>query len=144
MSTSCLGSVRNHICGSEEELSNASLNCTKASIGLGAITGVALFIIACVGAAGHLPASTLGWASIGLGGGMVVSNLTAGNLKHRDKILAVIQILGLASIFALGSLGVTGVLNAQQLGYGLIGTHLGTNLLSRIRQGSRSQETLED
>ncbi|MBS0623130.1 MAG: hypothetical protein JSS62_00745 [Verrucomicrobia bacterium] len=144
MSTSCLGSVRNHIWGSKEELSNASLMCSRASIGLGAITGVALFIIACVGAAGHLSPSTLGWASIGLGGGMVVSNLTAGNLKYRDKILTALHILSLASIFALGSLGVTGVLSAQHLGYGLIGTYLGTNILARIREGSRSPRTLND
>lgn len=84
-----------------------------------ALSGVALFVIGCLGAAGILPGSTVGWVAIGLGAGTLILNLAQGKLKDR-KITLILAALGAVLPITLGALGVTGVLSGTQLGYGII------------------------
>lgn len=85
--------------------------------------GAALFIIACIGAAGILPGSTMGWAAVGLGGGMLAFNLAAGNLKNRKTQVITIALLAISYI-TVGGLGAAGILSGTQVGWGVIGSAL--------------------
>jgi len=84
------------------------------------VSGLALFIIACLGMSGALPASTVGWCAVGIGGGTFLLRLANGDLKKR-KCDVVVDILCTATLVILGSLGSAGVLSAYQLGSGIIG-----------------------
>lgn len=88
-------------------------------IGIGNLSNIALLIIGCVGAAGILPGSTMGWLALGLGGGSFALNLAAGKLKKR-KITLVLAAISVLLPVILGSLGAAGILSGTQIGWGLI------------------------
>jgi hypothetical protein len=87
--------------------------------GMSKLTGVALFIIACIGAAGILPGSTMGWIAIGLGGGSFALKLAAGQLKDKKITLLLTALLTLFPI-VIGGLGVAGIFSGVQIGWILI------------------------
>ncbi len=90
---------------------------TSASV----VTGLALFVIGCVAAAGAFPGSAaLGWTAIGLGAGTLALSLALGKLKLRrcELIGTSLQVV---AIVAVGALGVAGVLSATQLGWAIVG-----------------------
>ncbi|MFZ0565168.1 MAG: hypothetical protein WAM28_03185 [Chlamydiales bacterium] len=119
-SNDCLGKLQAKL-----QVEKQALTTTRGRIfdGLGKVTESALFIIACIGAAGILPGSTMGWVAIGLGGGSFALNLAAGKLKDR-KINLLIGALSAIIPIVIGSLGVTGVLSGVQVGWGTLAPNL--------------------
>ena len=83
--------------------------------GVAGLSILALIIIGCVGAAGILPGSTMGWSAIGLGGGGLLFNLASGKLKERKITLLVTALLFTLLPIVLGALGVTGILSGARL-----------------------------
>jgi hypothetical protein len=94
-----------------------------AIMGLSAITGLTLFIIGCVGAAGAFPGSAIGWVTVGLAGGGFALNLAVGNLEKR-KVELIVGALVAAVLITVGALGGTGLLSTIQVGWGIIGASL--------------------
>jgi hypothetical protein len=87
---------------------------------------LALFVIGCIGAAGILPSSTMGWSAIGLGGaGFLLHITTEDKWKERKMTLLIGTAISLLPV-VLGALGVTGILSGIQVGWGLIGIPLTT------------------
>ncbi|MCC5833081.1 MAG: hypothetical protein JJU12_08605 [Chlamydiales bacterium] len=115
-SSGCLGKMQ-----AEQQ----ALTTTRGGIfdGLSKVTSFALLIIACVGAAGILPGSTMGWLAIGLGGGAFALSLAAGKLKDRKITLLIGALFALIPI-VVGSLGVTGILSGVQVGWGILAPNL--------------------
>ena len=95
-----------------------------AIMSLDTIMSSALFIIGCVGAAGAFPGSTIGWVTVGLGGGGFALSLAHGNFKKRkyDVIVRAFQTAFLVTVGALG--GGAGILSAIQVGWAIVGSIL--------------------
>ncbi len=97
---------------------------------------IALFVIMCMGAAGSLSSSTLGWSAIGLGSAGFLSGAITGDcdkkaLKIR-RVALIISVLSTAITIATGSLALSGILSASQAGGILIGTTIGGGILGSI------------
>jgi hypothetical protein len=91
--------------------------------GMSMLSSLALFIIGCIGAAGILPGSTMGWLVIGLGSGSFLLQLAGGRLQERKGALLVVAVITLVFII-LAALGVAGILSGAQVGWGVVGTCL--------------------
>lgn len=103
-----------------------------ATVSIAAVASTALFIIGCVGAAGAFPGSTIGWVTIGLGGGSYALSLSLGNLQKR-KFDVITGGLVATALVVVGALGGAGILTAQQVGWGIVGTTLANIPISCIR-----------
>lgn len=115
--------IRNCVMGcSNQEAPKAAICCERLTKGLAGLSSFALFIIACIGAAGILPGSTMGWLAVGLGGGSFIATLVSES-EHKKVQLLIETILAITFV-TLGSLGVSGILSAQQVGWGITGGYL--------------------
>jgi hypothetical protein len=94
-----------------------------ATVGVSVIASCALFIIGCIGAAGILPGSLIGWTAVGLGGAGFLLSLSLGNFEKR-KVELITGALLAAVYVTVGALGATGILSATQVGWGIIGSSL--------------------
>lgn len=116
---------------SQKEI-NPALKCGLISIV--AISSIALFVIGCVAAAGAFPgAQALSGCTIGLGAAVGATGLVL-NCKIIKQIkipTLILQILPALSMVVLGSLGLTGILQVQQIGWGILGT-VGASLILTI------------
>jgi hypothetical protein len=89
--------------------------------GISVITGLVLFVIGSMGAAGVFPGHATGWLAIGLGGTSYVFLLAAGrSLKERKFELIASGFITLGMI-AMGILGTTGIISTTQVGWGIVG-----------------------
>ncbi len=98
--------------------------------GIRGVTAVALFVIGCIGAAGVFPGSTIGWTTIGLGGGAFALTLA---MRCR-KFFLIIATTAFASFVTLGALGAAGILSGTQIGWGVVGTSLAAGFYYSIVQ----------
>lgn len=99
---------------------------------LAMLSGVALFVIGCVAAAGHFNGRTalLGKISLGLGAPVLGLALMSAIFDPKKGRLQKIGIITLAAIFSIGaitagSLGLHSIANAKQIGWGIIGPSVG-------------------
>ncbi len=92
------------------------------------ITGFALFVIACMAAAGTFPGATAGWVAVGIGAGGFVLNLISGNLKER-KWEIITTALATALLVTIGALGGTGVIAAHHVGGAILGATFGGGII---------------
>lgn len=105
------------------------------------ITGIALFIIGCMGAAGAFPGS-IGWAAVGLAAGGFVLNLSLGKFKIRKYDLIADALLTTV-ILTISALGITGIFSTAQVGWGILGTSLAALPVSAIFGALKKKQTQE-
>jgi hypothetical protein len=109
------------------QLKNYGYECSPkccAAMSLSVITGAALFIIGCIGAAGAFPGSSIGWVTVGLAGGtFILTNLASNKFKER-KFELISSALITAILVTVGVLGGVGILSSTQVGWGIVGTTL--------------------
>lgn len=91
--------------------------------GITGLTEITMLVIAILGVAQVISPAAVGWTTIGLAaGGMLTacsgSNLGVGGLRAANKVLPTIVVI------VLGALGAGGILSAAQVGWGVIGTGL--------------------
>ncbi len=99
-------------------------------VALAAIANVALLIIGFCAALGVFPSgSTIGWVTLGLGGGASLIELASWGFK-RDKPAAALITCKAVTLITLGILGGVSVLGVSQVGWGIIGTYGAFFLLS--------------
>lgn len=103
--------------------------CSATSLAI--IAGIALFIIAAMGAAGRIPGPTLGWTAVGLSAVCLTGGLSMGNIKKR-KLELILAVVVTVAVVTLGTLGGLKVLSARQVGFGIIGTTLGSGVPNTI------------
>lgn len=79
------------------------------------------------GRLGVFPGSSIGWVTLGLGGGTFALSLAAGKLKDH-KYHLVIGGLQAVTLIVIGALGCGGILSTSQVGWGIIGASIGAAL----------------
>ncbi len=98
--------------------------CCSATLSLSEIAILALFIIGCIGASGAFPGSmSIGWTAVGVGSGLAVLSVCAGNLRGR-KLKVLTSALMAATLITVGALGGAGILSATQVSWAIVGTVL--------------------
>jgi hypothetical protein len=129
-----------------QTLSKQSINSALAATGskyshtccalntLACISGVALFILACLATKGAVSSSLLCKATIGLSAGSMLLSVMAGNFKNQStgqirKFSLALNMATTVTAIALAALGLSGTLSATQVGWGLLGTTLSAGVI---------------
>ncbi len=97
-------------------------NLTRAGVGNLAvnITLFALSVISIVAVAGALPSPAMGWCTLGIGGGVILMQLSGGQFKKRLFDLISTAVFA-GAIMTIGALGGAGFLTGSVVGYSMIG-----------------------
>lgn len=93
------------------------------STSLTAIQGIALFIFSCMAVFNAVSGVTIGGVAIGLGTGMILTDLCRGDVL-KNKKYHILTALTCLSFIALGALGLGGVMSASKVGLSLLGVRV--------------------
>ncbi len=94
----------------------------NASLALMTISGVALFVIACMGAAGAMTGLTFGATFSFVSGGILVLSLAARRWSARKHAPLTVTTVVLVSLVAMGVFAAIGLLTAAQVSWIFLGT----------------------